>query len=184
MSLSSASGSEGWGILFAGARHPRARPSAASVFPLRLALVSRVPSALPRTNPSSGPLLPVLSHLEGPSGLQGSQGDPWNQRLPILGRQRALLAHRSSHKVLLMSSQLPLLPMAPCPLPSAVTVICPPFSIIQIHHVNRPPSLAFPLPLPAPSTFLGSSSDPTLLHPHAFCLSNLLSLHIVLLLGI
>lgn len=53
-SLASAIGSEAWGILSAPARHPGTRPSAGSVLLLRLAPVSRVPSALPRTSPPSG----------------------------------------------------------------------------------------------------------------------------------
>lgn len=69
VSLFSASGSEAWGILFAGARHPRARPSAASCLPAEAGTGQQGAFSLAKNEPGPRPLLPVLSDLKGTSGL-------------------------------------------------------------------------------------------------------------------
>lgn len=93
-SLSSASGSEAGGILSACARHPGARPSAASVLLLRLAPVSRVPSALPRTSPPSGLSFPCRRPSGRPFWSLGRAGRAKRSPRP----PQTLLCHLCSSK--------------------------------------------------------------------------------------
>ena len=178
--------------MFAGARHPRARPSAASCFPAEAGTSQQgaLIFAKSQSGPQATPSCPQQSERAfwppGEARCPQVTVDEEGPEPPplILGVQRALLSPLSGRRVLpaLSLSPPPLLPCVRLP-PIAqgfeVADPCSPFSVTRVIMLTGLPAPALvsdlPLPLPAPSTLLGSSSNPTVLHSHIFCSSNMLS---------